>query len=102
MSIAPLLPCNAERLVDVLALAVDWVVVSSFRANGGSGSKTRTWAVELYRQHGYADYLRDGDKHMQATVEILCRILGSERMRLGKDGFDHVCRELGVDNHALE
>jgi len=39
---------------------------------------------------------------MQATVEILCRILGSERMRLGKDGFDHVCRELGVDNHALE
>jgi len=99
-SIAPLLPCNAERLAALLAPAVDWVVVSSFRDDGGFGAKTRTWAAELYRQHGYGDYLRDGDTHMRATVETLCRLLGPERVRVGKHGFDQVCRELGVDDRA--
>jgi DNA repair photolyase len=46
-SIAPLLPCDAERLAELLAPAVDWVVVSSFRDDGGKGSNTRRWAAEL-------------------------------------------------------
>jgi hypothetical protein len=58
------------------------------------------WAAELYRQLGYGDYLRDGDKHMQATVDTLCRMLGPERVRVGKDGFDPVYRELGVGEQA--
>jgi DNA repair photolyase len=52
-SIAPLLPCNAERLAELLDPAVDWVVVSTFRDDGGEGRKTRQWAAQLYRQHGY-------------------------------------------------
>lgn len=101
-SIAPLLPCDAERLAELLDPAVDWVVVSTFRDDGGDGGKTRTWAAELYRQHGYGNYLHDGDAHATATIETLRRLLGPERVRVGKDGFDQVCRELGVDEPIPE
>jgi DNA repair photolyase len=101
-SIAPLLPCDAEQLADLLDTAVDWVVVSSFRDDGGAGSKTRAWAAELYREHGYGDYRHDGDQHAAAVIETLRRRLGSGRVRVGKDGFDQVCRELGVDAPVVE
>jgi DNA repair photolyase len=100
-SIAPLLPCDAERLAELLAPAVDWVVVSTFRDDGGSGGKTRDWAAQLYREHGYGDYLHDGDTQAKAVVETLRRRLGTERVRVGKDGFDQVCREIGVDEPAI-
>jgi DNA repair photolyase len=44
-SIAPLLPCDPERLAEMLDPAVDWVVVSDFRDDGGNGRKTRPWAA---------------------------------------------------------
>lgn len=101
-SIAPLLPCNAERLAALLDPAVDWVVVSTFRDDGGDGGKTRRWAADLYRQNGYGSYLHDGDVHAEATIATLQRLLGPERVRVGKHGFDQVCRELGVDMPVLE
>lgn len=101
-SIAPLLPCNGERLAEILDSAVDWVVVSSFRDDGGEGRKTRQWAAQLYREHGYGNYLHEGDAHAEATIETLQRLLGPERVRVGKDGFDQVCRELGVDEPLEE
>jgi DNA repair photolyase len=97
-SIAPLLPCNPERLAALLDPAVDWVVVSTFRDDGGNGAKTRALAAELYRKHGYGNYLHKGDTHAEATIETLRHVLGPERVRIGKDGFDQVCRELGVDD----
>ncbi len=101
-SIAPLLPCNAERLAELLDPAVDWVVVSSFRDDGGAGRKTRAWAAELYREHGYGNYLYDGDEHVRQTIATLQRLVGPERVRVGKDGFDQVCRELGVDDATVD
>lgn len=101
-SIAPLLPCNAERLAELLDPAVDWVVVSTFRDDGGEGRKTRQWAAQLYREHGYGNHLHDGDAHAEETIATLRRLLGTERVRVGKDGFDQVCRELGVDDAAPE
>ncbi len=101
-SIAPLLPCNAERLAELLDPVVDWVVVSSFRDDGGEGRKTRQLAAQLYREHGYGNYLHEGDAHAEATIETLQRLLGPERVRVGKDGFDQVCRELGVDEQIVE
>jgi DNA repair photolyase len=101
-SIAPLLPGNAERLAALLDPAVDWVVVSTFRDDGGSGGKTRDWAAQLYRRHGYGDYLHDGDRQAEATIATLRRVLGPERVRVGKDGFDQVCREHGISDAPLE
>ena len=101
-SIAPLLPCDAERLAELLDPAVDWVVVSTFRDDGGSGGKTRAWAAQLYREHGYGDYLHEGDVQAESVIATLCQILGPERVRVGKDGFDQVCRELGVDEPTVE
>ena len=101
-SIAPLLPCNAERLAELLDPAVDWVVVSTFRDDGGSGNKTRQWAAQLYRDHGYGSYLHESDAHAEATIATLRRLLGPNRVRVGKDGFDQVCRELGVEEPQVE
>ena len=44
----------------------------------------------------------DGDAHAEATIATLRRLLGPERVRVGKDGFDQVCRELGVDEPIVE
>lgn len=101
-SIAPLLPCNAERLAELLDPAVDWVVVSSFRDDGGAGNKTRDRAAQLYREHGYGSYLHDGDAQAAATAETLRRLLGPERVHTGFNGFAHVCRVLGVDEPTIE
>ena len=101
-SVAPLLPSNVERLAELLDPAVDWVVVSTFRDDGGLGGKTRKWAAELYREHGYGDYLHQGDAQAEHVIATLRRLLGPERVRVGKDGFDQVCRELGVDDPAIE
>ncbi len=101
-SIAPLLPCNSELLAAMLEPAVDWVVASTFRDDGGSGKKTRAWASQLYRQHGYGDYLRDSDAFAAAAIETFRGVLGSERVRVGKEGFDQVCRDLGVDEPVFQ
>jgi DNA repair photolyase len=101
-SIAPLLSCDPERLAGMLKPAVDWVVVSTFRDDGGKGNKTRAWAARLYREHGFGSYLHDGDAQAEHVIEVLRRKLGPERVRVGKDGFDQVCRELGVDERAVE
>ena len=101
-SIAPLLPCNPERLAELLDPAVDWVVVSTFRDDGGSGGKTRAWAAELYREYGYGNYLHDGDHQAEHVIAVLRERLGPKRVRVGKDGFDQVCRELGVDEPTAE
>ncbi len=101
-SIAPLLPCDPERLAEMLDPAVDWVVVSTFRDDGGEGRKTRMMAAHLYREHGYGNYLHESEAHAEATIETLRRLLGPERVRVGKDGFDQVCRELGVDDQQIE
>jgi hypothetical protein len=76
--------------------------VSTFRDDGGSGGKTRRLAAELYQIHGYGNYLHEGDTQAEQTIEVLGRILGRERVRVGKHGFDQVCRELGVDDVELE
>ena len=68
-SLAPLLPCDPERLADLLDPAVDWVVVSTFKDDGGFGRKTRQWAADLYRQHGYGHYLHEGDAHAARTID---------------------------------
>ena len=101
-SVAPLLPCDPERLAEMLDPAVDWVVVSTFRDDGGTGRKTRQWGADLYRAHGYGDYLHEVEAHARRTVETLRRCLGAGRVRVGKHGFDQVCVELGVDEPAFE
>jgi DNA repair photolyase len=101
-SIAPVLPSDPEHLAAMLDPAVDWVVVSTFRDDGGQGRKTRAQAAELYQRHGYGNYLHQGDALAERTIETLRRVLGPERVRVGKDGFDQVCRDLGVDEQTAE
>jgi hypothetical protein len=89
-------------LAELLDPAVDWVVVSTFRDDGGNGGKTREWAAQLYRLHGYRHDLHETESHAARAIDTLRRVLGPGRVRVGKDGFDQVCRELGVDAPTVE
>jgi DNA repair photolyase len=85
-SVAPLLPCNAERLAALLDGAVDRVVVSTFRDDGGAGSKTRPAAYAIYREHGWSSaWLEDG--YEQPVVDTLRRRLG-DVVTVGQAGFN--------------
>jgi DNA repair photolyase len=85
-SVAPLLPCDPERLADLLDGAVDRVVVSTFRDDGGAGSKTRPESYAAYRERGWdRDWLGDG--YERPVVEVLRRRLG-EAVFVGQAGFN--------------
>ncbi|HZQ38542.1 MAG TPA: radical SAM protein [Dehalococcoidia bacterium] len=91
-SVAPLLPCDGERLAGLLDGAVDSVVVSTFRDDGGAGSKTRPAAYELMRERGWARaWLAEG--YERPVVEALrCRL--GDVVTVGQAGFN-VARAVG-------
>ncbi len=85
-SVAPLLPCDAGHLAELLDGAVDRVVVSTFRDDGGAGSKTRALAREIFRQHGWErDWLGDG--YELPVIAALRRRLGAA-VTVGQAGFN--------------
>ena len=85
-SVAPLLPCNPERLAELLDGAVDRVVVSTFTDDGGAGSKTRASAYQLYQEHGWAGrWLAAG--YEQPVVDVLKVRLG-DAVTAGRAGFN--------------
>ncbi len=85
-SVAPLLPCDAEGLAALLDGAVDRVVVSTFRDDGGAGSKTRPAAYELMRERGWAPaWLTEG--YERPVVATLRRRLG-DVVTVGQAGFN--------------
>ena len=85
-SVAPLLPCDPERLAEMLDGAVDRIVVSTFTDDGGAGSKTRPLAHDVYRQQGW-ELRWLGEGYERPVVEALKRRLG-ERVSVGKAGFN--------------
>ncbi len=85
-SVAPLLPCDGERLAEMLDGAVDRVVVSTFRDDGGAGSKTRPAAYRLMRERGWAPaWLAEG--YERPVVAALRRRLG-DVVTVGRAGFN--------------
>jgi DNA repair photolyase len=85
-SVAPLLPCDPEQLAELLDGAVDRVVVSTFRDDGGAGSKTRPELYTLYRERGWErDWLGEG--YERPVVEALRRRLG-DIVSVGQAGFN--------------
>jgi DNA repair photolyase len=85
-SVAPLLPCDPEKLGDLLEGAVDRIVVSTYTDDGGGGSKTRRQAFDVYQTHGWdRDWLGEG--YEQRTVETLRRRFGNA-VSVGQTGFN--------------
>ena len=62
-SVAPLLPCDPERLAELLDPAVDWVVVSSFRDDGARGGKTRRLGLSVRDRNHLRGRVEPGDVH---------------------------------------
>lgn len=85
-SVAPLLPCDGDRLAALLDGAVDRVVVSTFRDDGGAGTKTRPAAYALMRERGWAPaWLTEG--YERPVVAALRRRLG-DVVAVGQAGFN--------------
>ncbi|HLZ71594.1 MAG TPA: radical SAM protein [Dehalococcoidia bacterium] len=85
-SVAPLLPCDPDGLAALLDGAVDSVVVSTFRDDGGAGAKTRPAAYALLHERGWAPaWLAEG--YERPVVAALRRRLG-DVVTVGQAGFN--------------
>ena len=87
-AVSPILPCDPERLAEVLAPVADRVVVDDMgRGDGAGGTRSRTALAELERL-GHADWTRPAAA--DAALATLERALGPERVVFSRAGFNQL------------
>jgi DNA repair photolyase len=84
-ALSPLLPCNPERLADLLDPVVDRVVVDDFFRGDGAGGRRSQAALALLRQRGYRNWAEPG--YAEQATATLQRRLGAERVLISQAGF---------------
>ncbi len=84
-ALAPLLPCDPERLARALAPVVDRVVVDDLFTGDGAGGRRSTTALELLRRTGHAHWAHPGQA--RRALPALRRVLGAERVGFSQAGF---------------
>ena len=84
-AIAPLLPCDADRLAALLDAVVDRVVVDDFFEGDGAGGRRSGAALTRLRELGYAAFAEPG--YAEATLARLRERLGAARVLRSQAGF---------------
>jgi DNA repair photolyase len=84
-AIAPLLPCNADRLATLLDAVVDRVVVDDFFEGDGAGGRRSGAALTRLRELGHAAFAEPG--YAEATLARLRERLGAARVLRSQAGF---------------
>ncbi len=92
-AVAPLLPCDPERLARVLDPVVDRVVVDDFFLGDGAGGRRSTAALDRLLAAGYPDSVRPG--YAEDAVRVLRGVLGAERVLVSQSGFADLSPVLG-------
>ncbi len=87
-ALAPLLPCDPERLARLLDPWVQRVVVDDFFRGDGAGGRRSRVALEQLRVLGHGDWAEPG--YADAAVETLRRVLGAERVLVSQSGFNEL------------
>lgn len=87
-ALAPLLPCDPQRLARLLEPVVDRVVVDDFFAGDGAGGRRSRAAVARLRELGFAEWTRPG--RAQAALAALRSVLGAERVLFSQAGFNEL------------
>lgn len=84
-ALAPLLPCDPERLAALLDPVVDRVVVDDFFRGDGAAGRRSAAALARLRALGFAAWAEPG--YAAEAVAVLKRRLGAERVLESQAGF---------------
>lgn len=86
-AIAPLLPCDPQRLAEQLAPLCDRALIDTYSAGDGAGGRRtiRLGIPELYERLGWGNW--NDAAHVQAVVAALQDRLGSDRVVWSQPGF---------------
>jgi len=84
-AIAPLLPCDPERLAALLDPVAERVVVDDFFRGDGAGGRRSAVALARLRALGFGAWAEPG--YAAETISVLRRRLGSERVLESQAGF---------------
>ena len=87
-ALSPLLPCDPERLADLIAPRASRVVVDTLADGDGAGGRrsTELRMPELLAELGYPDWMRSDVPHQ--LVELLRARMGASRVGFSRDGFN--------------
>ena len=97
-AVAPLLPCDPERLARELDPVVDRVVVDDFFLGDGAGGRRSLMALEQLRAAGHESYTHPG--YAEEALRVLRAILGPERVVVSQAGFADLSPVLGAGGGA--
>jgi DNA repair photolyase len=95
VTISPLLPCNEERLMQMLLdLDPDFVIVDTlYLGDGAHGKRSEALGCDaVLAQHGYQEWARH-DRY-ERLLSMLRTALREERVGLSKDGFNKWARRM--------
>jgi len=84
-AVAPLLPCDPERLARLLEPIVDRVVIDDFFRGDGAGGRRSRVALERLRGLGYERWTEPG--YADPTIEVFRAVFGAERVGVSQEGF---------------
>ncbi len=87
-TLSPLLPCNAERLADMLDPVIDRVIVDDFFEGDGAGGRRSRQAIETLTELGYAAWTQPG--YADQTLRCLREKLGAARVVYSQTGFNDI------------
>ena len=84
-ALSPLLPCDPERLAELVDPHVERVVVDDFFQGDGAGGRRSGAALARLRELGFAAWTEPG--YAAEAIVRLRRRLGPERVLLSREGF---------------
>ncbi len=84
-AVAPLLPCDPDRLARLLDPVVDRVVIDDFFRGDGAGGRRSRGALERLRALGYARWTEPG--YADEAIGVFRAVLGAERVGVSQEGF---------------
>ena len=85
-AVAPILPCNPERLARALDPVVDRVVVDDFVRGDGAGGRRSRATLQRLEELGHAAWTEPAA--LDRAAEILRTVLGPDRVLFSQAGFN--------------
>ncbi|MDD9853210.1 MAG: radical SAM protein [Deltaproteobacteria bacterium] len=85
-ALAPLLPCNPQRLAELLEPVADRIVVDDFHQGDGAGGRRSTAALRMLRESGHGAWAEPG--YTAEALHVFRSVLGEARVVESQAGFN--------------
>lgn len=84
-ALAPLLPCNPQRLAELLEPVADRIVVDDFQGDGAGGRRSSA-ALQMLRESGHGAWAEPG--YTAEALRVFRSVLGAARVVESQAGFN--------------